>query len=135
MGTGLGKSLDFITCSTFTAADDSTCVTHSSTWWSRSAGDESDDWFVVLVVLLDVFRRVFLHGSTDLSDEDDTLGLGVREEDLDDVNVLGSWEWVSSDTDGQGLSESSEGGLARVSKVNGTMNEGRRMRGQGTEEW
>ena len=108
----LGQRLDLVARRSLSTADDRTGVSHSSSGRSGSASDESDNRLVVLVVLLDVLGGVLLHRASDLADQDDTLGLGVREEDLDDVDVLGSGEGVTTDTDGEGLTETGEGGLA-----------------------
>lgn len=67
------------------------------------------------VVGFDELCGVFLHGSTDLTDQDDSLGLGVREEDFDNVDVLSSREGVTTDTDCEGLTQTDVGGLARES--------------------
>lgn len=117
MRTRLGERLDFITCSSLSSTDDRTGVSHSSTRWSGPSSDESDNGFVVRVVRLDVFRGVFLHRSTNLTDEDNTFRLGVGEEHFDDIDVLGTWEGVSTDTDSEGLTEAGEGGLAKVSTM------------------
>jgi hypothetical protein len=68
-------------------------VTHSSAGRSRDTGDEGNDRLgdlASLVELLEELGGVFLHGATDLADEDDTLGAGVVEKDLKGVDVGGS---------------------------------------------
>lgn len=123
--TGLFQRLDLVASSTLSARDDGTCVTHSSAWWGGPSGNESNDGLGVgrvLVVLLEVLCGLFLHGSTNLSNEHDTLGPWVRQEDFDDVDVLRSGEWVTANTHSEGLSKANKRGLARVSSELQTLN-------------
>lgn len=76
-----------------------------------------------LVEHLEELGRVLLHGSSDLSDDDDTLGSGVLQQDFEGVDVGGSREGISSDSNDERLSESDSGGL-----VNGLVVEGSRTR-------
>jgi len=91
-------------------------VAHATAGGSGAAGNERDDGLGVgaSVVLEEVLGSLLLHRATNLTDEDDTLGLGVVEEDLDDVNVLGAGEGVTANADGEGLAEAGEGGLAGI---------------------
>jgi len=100
---------------TLSSADDGSGVTHSSAWRSSSASNESNDWLVVRVVGLDVFGGILFHGTTDFTDQNDTFSLGVRKEDLDDIEMLSTRERVSSDSNGQGLTKTGESRLATVS--------------------
>lgn len=62
-------------------------------------------------MLLEVGSGLLLHGTTNFADEDDTLCTGVGKENLDDVDVLGTGEGVTANTNGEGLTETSERGL------------------------
>lgn len=126
-------------------------MTHSSAGRSRDTGDEGNDRLgdlASLVELLEELGGVFLHGATDLADEDDTLGAGVLEKDLKGVDVGGSeardkesienkvsiktrtrcrtargrspGERVSSDSNDEGLAESDAGGLVDSLVVEGS---------------
>jgi hypothetical protein len=96
-------------------------MAHPTPRWGGTTSDETDDGLLVWahVVLCEVLCSVFLHGTADLTDENDALGARVGEEDLDDVDVLRAGEGVTADTDGQGLAEACEGGLAE-DEVSGT---------------
>lgn len=63
------------------------------------------------VVGLEELGGILLGGTTNLTDHDDTVGLGVLEEDLEAVNEVGAGEGVTTDTDDERLTETSEGGL------------------------
>jgi hypothetical protein len=68
-------------------------VTHSSTGRGGSSGDEPNDGLGLgpgLVVLLQELGSVLLHRTSDLTDDDDTLGSGVVEENAEGVDVGGS---------------------------------------------
>lgn len=54
---------------------------------------------------------LLLHVTTDLSDEDDAFGCVVLKEKLDEVEGGGTWVWVTSDSDTDGLSQADCGGL------------------------
>lgn len=89
-------------------------LTHSSAGGSGSSSNESNNRLGVgagLVVLGEVLGGVLLHGATDLTDEDDTFGLVVVEQELDKVEGGGTGEGVTSDTDTEGLAETDLGGL------------------------
>lgn len=71
-------------------------MTHSSAGRSRDTGNEGNDRLRDLASLVELLKElggVFLHGATDLADEDDTLGAGVVEKDLKGVDVGGSAAW------------------------------------------
>lgn len=114
LGAGLPEGGDLVRGGTLSSRDDGTGVSHAAAGGSGTSSDEGGDGLGVgaLVVLGEVGSGLLLHRSTDLSDQNDTLSLGVLEEDLDDVNVLGAGEGVTTDTDGERLSEAGEGGLA-----------------------
>ena len=105
---------DLVLCFAFSSRDDCTCVTHSSTWRCCSSSDESYYRFRVrasLVVLFQVSSCFLLHGTTDLSDENDTLSLVILHESLYDINMLRAGEGVSTDTDAKSLTKSNFRGL------------------------
>lgn len=99
-GTRLLQRLDFVTSSTLSARDDGSGVSHPPAWGRCSTSNESDDGLVVRVVGSNVFCGIFFHGTTDFTNKDETFGLWVGKEDLDNVNVLSSGEGVTSDSDG-----------------------------------
>lgn len=122
-GTGSFERLDLVARRSLSARNDGSGMSHPSAGGCRSTSNESDDGLVVVVVGGNVLGGIFLHGASDLTDQDDTLSLGIREEDLDDVNVLGAGERVSSDSDREGLSEADVGGLAKGGHVSGCTNQ------------
>lgn len=89
-------------------------MSHSTTGRSGLSSDEADDGLgrsPSLVVLLEELGRVLLHRSTDLTNDDDTLSSRVVEQDSEGVDVGGSGERVSSDTNDERLTETDVGGL------------------------
>ena len=109
--TSVGQSGDLGVGTTLTTADDGTGVTHAAAGGSGDTGNEGDGGLVVDVVGLEELGGILLGGTTDLTDHDDTVGLGVLEEDLEAVDEVGAGEGVTTDTDDEGLTETSEGGL------------------------
>lgn len=108
------KRSDLVTGGALTTTDDGTSVTHSPTRRSCPTSDEGDNRLGVgrsLVVLLEVGSGLLLHGTTNFADEDDTFRTGVGKEDLDNVDVLGTGEGVTANTNGEGLTKTSESGL------------------------
>ena len=90
-------------------------MAHTAAWRGGTASNERNNGLGVgrsLVVLLEVRCCVLLSRTADLTNEDDTLSVGVLEEDLDYVNVGGTGEGVTTDTDGERLAETGKGGLA-----------------------
>jgi hypothetical protein len=114
---GLLERLDLVARRSFTARDDGSGVSHPSSGGCRAAGNEPYDGLTVCadVVLREILGRVLLHRAANLADEDDALGARVGEKDLDDVDVLRAEERVAADTDGEGLAQPSESGLAAAS--------------------
>ena len=86
-------------------------MTHAAAGGSGDTGNERDGGLVVDVVGLEELGGILLGGTTNLTDHDDTVGLGVLEEDLEAVNEVGAGEGVTADTDDERLTETSEGGL------------------------
>lgn len=87
------QRLCLITRRALATGNDRTRMTHPPTRRSGRTRNESNDRFRILstlVVLFEVFRSFFFHGTTDFTDEDDTFRSGIVEEDFDDVDVLGS---------------------------------------------
>lgn len=86
-------------------------MTHAAAGGSRDTGNERDGGLVVDVVGLEELGGILLGGTTNLTDHDDTVGLGVLEEDLEAVDEVGAGEGVTTDTDDEGLTKASLGGL------------------------
>lgn len=108
------KRSDLVTGGALTTTDDGTSVTHSPTRRSCPTSDEGDNRLGVgrsLVVLLEVGSGLLLHGTTNFADEDDTFRTGVGKENLDNVDVLGTGEGVTANTNGEGLTKTSKSGL------------------------
>lgn len=96
---------------TLTTADDGTGVTHAATGGSGDTGNEGNSGLVVDVVGLEELGGVLLGGTTNLTDHDDTVGLGVLEEDLQAVDEVGTGEGVTTDTDNERLTKAGLGSL------------------------
>jgi hypothetical protein len=111
---------DLAVRTTLAAGNDGTGVAHTPTGRSRDTGDERDNGLLLqLVGLTEEVRGILLGGTTDLTNHDDTVGLGVLEEDLEAVDEVGAAEGVTADTDDERLTETGLGGL-----VDGLVGEG-----------
>mmetsp|Transcript_1043 Transcript_1043/g.2215 ORF Transcript_1043/g.2215 Transcript_1043/m.2215 type:complete len:308 (-) Transcript_1043:14-937(-) len=86
-------------------------MSHASSWGGRDAGNECCHWLVGSVVGLQPFRRILFGNSADLTDEDDALGLGVRDELLEAINEIGAVEGVAADAHASALTEACRCGL------------------------
>lgn len=100
-------------------------MSHSASWWSRDTSDEADNWLASSVVLLQEIGSLLLSRSSDLSDHDDTISLTILKEDSQAVDEVGSGEWVTADTDDEGLAKTALGGLVDglVGEGSGTRND------------
>lgn len=71
----------------------------------------------------EVFSSLLFGITTDFTDHHDTLGLWVVEEDFEAIDEVGAVEWITTDTNAEGLAESSLGSL-----VHSFVSEGARSR-------
>jgi len=111
---------DLAVRTTLAAGNDGTGVTHAPAGRRRDTSDERDNGLLLLLVgLAEEVCGVLLSGTTDLTDHDDTIGLGVLEEDLEAVDEVGAAEGVTTNTDDERLAETGLGGL-----VDGLVGEG-----------
>ena len=119
---GILESGDLGVGTTLTTADNGTGVTHTAAGGSADTGNEADGGLVVDVVGLEELGGVLFGATTDLTDHDDTVGLGVLEENLEAVDEVGTGEGVTTDTNDEGLTEAGLGGLVHglVGKSTGT---------------
>ena len=102
------ESLDLIGSGALATSNDSTRMTHATSRRGRTTCDESDNRLGVLrclVVPLKILGSLLLHGPTNFTNDNNTVGVGVLEEDLDDIDVLGAGEGVTTDSDAQGLTQ------------------------------
>ena len=109
--TSILESGDLGVGTTLTTADDGTGVTHAAAGGSGDTGDEGNSGLVVDVVGLEELGSIFLGGTTNLTDHDDTVGLGVLKEDLQAIDEVGAGEGVTTDTDNERLTKAGLGGL------------------------
>jgi hypothetical protein len=109
--TGILKRSDLRVGTTLTTADDGAGVAHAAAGGSGNTGNEGNGGLVVDVVGLEELGGVLLGGTTNLTDHDDTVGLGVLKEDLQAVDEVGAGEGVTTDTDDKGLTKAGLGGL------------------------
>lgn len=118
--TGILQSGNLRVGTTLTTADDGTSVTHTAARGSADTSDEADSRLVVLVVGLEELGGVLLGATTNLTNHDDTLGLGVLKEDTKAVNEVGTGEGVTTDTNDEGLTKTGLGGLVHSLVGQGT---------------
>jgi len=99
-------------------------VTHSSTGRSRDTSDEADNGLTTVdsVGLLEELGGVLLGRTTNLTNHDDTVGVGVLSEDLEAVDEVGTGEGVTANSDNERLTKTGLGGLVDglVSESTGT---------------
>lgn len=105
------QSRDLGVSTTASAGDNGTSVTHSASWWCGDTGNEGHNRLASSVVLLQEIGGLFLSRSTNLTNHDDAIRLAVLEEDTQAVDEVGSREWITPDTDDQGLAQTGLGGL------------------------
>ena len=88
-------------------------MTHPPAWGSCDSSNEGNNWLPVLsgVVLYQVFSCLLFSLTTNLTDHDDTRGLGVVEEDLKTVNEVGSIERISPNANTKSLAQTHSTGL------------------------
>ncbi|KAI6776289.1 hypothetical protein HG530_000234 [Fusarium avenaceum] len=111
--TGILEGLDLGVGTTLTTGNNSTGVTHSSTGRSRDTSDEADNGLAAVdgVGVLEELGGVLLSGTTNLTDHDDTVGVGVLGEDLKAVDEVGAGEGVTTNTDNERLTKAGLGSL------------------------
>jgi len=97
-------------------------VTHPPARRGSNTGNEPDHRLRSLPRLVESLQelgRILLHGSSDLSNDDDSLGSGVVEKDLEGVDVGGSEDSRSDEAKGrvkQGGRERDGGRMGRKEK-------------------
>lgn len=101
------------------SADNGTSVTHTTSGGSADTSNEADGRLVGLVHALEELGGIFLGATADLTNHDDTVGLGVLEEDVEAVDKVGSAEGITADTNDERLAKAGLGGL-----VDGLVGEG-----------
>lgn len=109
--TSILESSDLGVSTTLTTADDGTGVAHAAAGGSTDTSDEGNGGLVVDVVGLQELGGVLLSRTTDLTDHDDTISLGVLQEDLQAVDEVGAGEGVTTDTNDERLTKTGLGGL------------------------
>ena len=94
-------------------ADDSSSVTHSPAGRCSHTSDEAHHWLCICtrVVLLQVLGGLLLSFTSNLSNHDDSLGLGIVDETLETVNEVRAVEGIASNADTEGLSKTHHGRL------------------------
>eukprot|EP01137_Pigoraptor_chileana_P004132 Opistho-2@45410 len=104
---------------TLSAGNNGAGVAHAASGGSRAACNKRHDGLGRLaseVVLLEECSRILLRRSTNLTNENDALGLIVLEEDIKAVHEIGSVEWVAANTNTERLAKT-RGGRLRNSLI------------------
>ncbi len=98
-------------------------MAHAAAGGSGETSNEADDRLAVgaNVVSLEVSSTLLLGRATDLTDHDDTLGLGVLHELAENVDEVSAVERITTDADASALAKTNGGGL-----VHGLISEGTR---------
>ena len=100
---GLGISLS--------SRDDGTSVTHSSAGRGSLSSNERNDREVSMVVSGKPFSSLFFSFSTDFSNHDNSFGLWIVNEALEDIDEVSSVERITTNSDNSRLSEVLGGSL------------------------
>ena len=98
MDAGLLEGSDLVESATLASGNDGTSVTHSPAWRCCLSSDKADNWKVAGVVLCEPGGSFLFGLTTDLTDHDDTVGLGVFHEFLEDVDEVGAVEGITTNT-------------------------------------
>jgi len=85
--------------------DDSTSVTHSSAGRGSLSSNERHNGEVSVVMGREPFSGLLFGFSTDFSNHDNSFGLWIVNEALEDIDEVGSVEGITSNSDNSGLSE------------------------------
>jgi len=91
------ETCDFTLGISFASRNDSTSVTHSSSWGSSLTGDKTNNWKAPLIVLRKPLGCLFFSFSSDFTNHDYTFSLWVDNEPAQNINEVGSIEWISTD--------------------------------------
>ena len=86
-------------------SDDGAGVAHPAAGWCRLTGNETHDREVARVVGREPLSGLLLSLATDLTNHDDTLGLGVCDELREHIDEVGAVEGVTADADNGRLAE------------------------------
>ena len=123
--TGVLQGLDLVLGTTLASGNNGSSVTHASAGRGRKSSNERDNRLGLLagqVELLQELGGLLLGAASDLSNEDNTLSVGVLQEDGQAVDEVGSVEGITTNTDAEGLAKTDLGGLvdSLVGKSTGT---------------
>mmetsp|Transcript_22445 Transcript_22445/g.39819 ORF Transcript_22445/g.39819 Transcript_22445/m.39819 type:complete len:372 (+) Transcript_22445:906-2021(+) len=115
---------DLVSGLTLATGDNGTGVTHATTGGSSETSNKGNNGLLGSGSL-DELSSLLLSGTTDLTDHNDTLGLGVLNEALKAVNEVGAVEGITTNTDDGGLAKTMLGGLedGLVGEGTGTRND------------
>lgn len=113
MHSGVLEGLDLLLGASLSSGDDGSGVTHTTARGRRETSNERHNGFgtSARVVLLEELGSILFVVASNLTDEDDSLGLGVANEDIEAIDKVGAVEGISSDSDAERLAEADVGGL------------------------
>ena len=105
MDSGSLECCDLLGGSTLASSNDGTSVAHTAAWRGSLSGNEADNRKVAVVVSTEPLSSLFFSLTTDLTDHDDTFGLGIVNELCEHINEVSSVEGITTDSDNSALSE------------------------------
>lgn len=105
------KASNLWLCITLSSGNDSTSMTHSSTWWSSLTSDETNNWKISMVILWKPFSSLLFCFSTNFSNHNYTLSFWIINETWEDINKVSSIKWISSNSYNSWLSKTVLSGL------------------------
>ena len=89
---------DLVSGTTLASCNNGTSVAHTTAWRCRLSSDEADRWQVAVVVGAEPLSGFLLSLATDLTNHDDTLGLGVINELGQHIDEVCAVEGVTTDS-------------------------------------
>jgi len=94
---GLERS-DLVSGTTLASCNNGTSVAHTTAWRCRLASDEADSWQVTVVIGAEPLSGFLLSLATNLTNHNDTLGLGVINELGQHIDEVCAVEGVTADS-------------------------------------
>lgn len=76
-----------------------TSVAHSSSWWCGLTSNKANNWEVAFIIGAEPLGGLLFGFSTDLTNHYNSFGFWVVNESGEDINEVGSIEWITTDSD------------------------------------
>src|SRR5690606_21710238 len=101
--TSILQCSEFFVSRAFTTRDDGTSMAHAFACWRSHTSNIGNNWFADIV--LDKCRCFFFRAAADLTDHDNRFSFGICFEQLQDINEVGTWDRIITNTYAGGLTK------------------------------